>query len=322
MCTDQQYRGEDWMIDRAQYLGCRRLVVLVTVDNPTFADKVDPERNKKTYKIPPGESDETRLIAIRAAKNPLLEAARPLLRAQADMPDDLECHEGDLLRHLLKEEVRAFERLCEQANIRRDHMIGARYCLCTALDEAAMQTAWGKGGNSGVEWSKNGLATAFLEDRQGGDRVYLLIGRLMTEPQEHLNLLEVIYRVLSLGFEGRYRYEANGSRKHDAVRQRLYDEIMSRRPPVPVALSPHGLSDVKPKRVTFYDFPVWITVVVLSTVLLAMFGYSKYDMMRRSAAVQKQIANIGRMMPPRCFADSAPEGSAEKRNCGRHGQRR
>lgn len=49
-----------------------------------------------------------------------------------------------------------FQKLCEQANIRRDHMIGARYCLCTALDEAAMQTAWGKGGDSGVEWVTNG----------------------------------------------------------------------------------------------------------------------------------------------------------------------
>jgi type VI secretion system protein ImpK len=161
-----------------------------------------------------------------------------------------------------------------------------------------MQTAWGKGGDSGLEWSTNGLATTFHEDRQGGDKVYLLIGRLMTEPQEHLDLLHVIYRVLSLGFEGRYRYETNGRRKHDAVRQRLYDEIMSRRPPVPIALSPHGLSNVQAKRTTFYEFPVWITVVVLSTVLLAMFGYSKYQLMRRGAAVQKQIADIGRMRPP------------------------
>jgi type VI secretion system protein ImpK len=72
---------------------------------------------------------------------------------------------------------------------------------------------------------------------------------------------------------------------------------------VPIALSPNGLSDVKPKRVTYYEFPVWITVVVLSTVLLAMFGYSKYDLMHRSAAVQKQIADIGRMRPPPAPAD-------------------
>jgi type VI secretion system protein ImpK len=250
-------------------------------------------------KIPPPEPFDERLAAVRTARNPLLEAARVLLRAQADMPDTLTSRQAiATLRYLLEEEVRTFERLCERANIRRDHMIGARYCMCTALDEMAMETAWGKGGDSGMNWAKNGLATTFLEDRDGGDRVYLLIDRLMTEPQEHLDLLQVIHRVLGLGFEGRYRHEPNGPRKHFAVRQRIYDEIASRLPPVPVDLSPNWRSDVKPKRFTYYEFPVWITVVVLSTVLLAMFGYYKYDLMRRSAAVQKQIADIGRMMPP------------------------
>lgn len=214
------------------------------------------------------------------------------------MPDQLDQDGIDQLRQLLEQEVRVFQKLCEQANIRRDHMIGARYCLCTALDEAAMQTAWGKGGERGVEWITNGLATIFHEDRQGGDKVYLLIGRLMTEPQEHRDLLQVIYRILSLGFEGRYRYEADGPRKHDAVRQRLYNEIMSQRAPVPVALSPHWQSDAKGRRASFYDFPVWITVVVLSLIVLGLFGYFRYELLTRSEAVQKQIADIGRMTPP------------------------
>lgn len=239
-----------------------------------------------------------RLIAVRDAKNPLLEAARPLLRALADIPEHIGTNATLSLRMLLEQEVRAFERLCEQANIRLDHMIGARYCVCTALDEAAMQTDWGKRSDSAVDWMTNGLATAFHEDRKGGDRVYLLIGRLMSEPREHLDLLEVIYRILSLGFEGRYREERGSSRRHEAVRQRLYNEIMSQREPVPVALSPHWKSDVKGRRMSFYDFPVWITVVVLSLILVCLFGYFKYELLNRKAAVQKQIIDIGHMTPP------------------------
>jgi type VI secretion system protein ImpK len=177
-------------------------------------------------------------------------------------------------------------------------MLGARYCLCTALDEAAMQTVWGKGGETGVEWNTNGLATLFHEDRQGGTKVYLLVGRLMSESQEHLDLLELIYRILSLGFEGRYRYEADGRRKHETVRQRIYNEIMSQRGSLAVALSPHWQSDVTGKRVSFFDFPVWITLAVLSVILIGLFGYFKYELLNRSAEVQKQIADIGRMTPP------------------------
>ncbi|MBE0631840.1 MAG: type VI secretion system protein TssL [Burkholderia vietnamiensis] len=240
-----------------------------------------------------------RLIAVERASNPLREAARPLLRALADMPDRLASEETFALRNLLEQEVRTFQKLCDQANIRRDHTIGARYCLCTALDEAATQTAWGKGGSSGIEWISNGLATTFHEDRQGGEKVYLLIGRLLAEPCEHLDLLEVIYEILSLGFEGRYRHEANGKRKHDAIRQRLYNEIASQRGIAPTALSPHWQSDVTGKRVSFYDFPVWITATLLSVILLGLFGWFKYELMSRSAVVEKQIVDIGRMtLPP------------------------
>lgn len=247
---------------------------------------------------PPGESAAERLAGIRASRNPLLEAARPLLRALADLPDQLQQDGIEQLRVLLEQEVRAFQKLCDQTNIRRDHMLGARYCLCTALDEAAMQTVWGKGGETGVEWNTHGLATLFHEDRQGGTKVYLLVGRLMSESQEHLDLLELIYRILSLGFEGRYRYEADGRRKHETVRQRIYNEIMPRRGSLAVVLSPHWQSDAKGNRVSFFEFPVWITPVVLSVILIALFGYFKYELLNHSAEVQKQIGDIGRMTPP------------------------
>lgn len=247
----------------------------------------------------PSEPFEQRLAAVRSAPNPLLEASRVLLRAQADMPDQLASNRTIArLRSLLEQELRVFQKLCEQANIRRDHMIGARYCLCTALDEAAMQTEWGKGGSSGMEWIRTGMATVFHEDRQGGVKVYLLIGRLLEDSHEHLNLLEVIYRILSLGFEGRYRDAADGKRKHDAIRQRLYNEITSQREPVPLTLSPHWQSDAKGRRLSFYDFPVWITATFLSVILLGIFGWFKYELMSRSAVVQTQIADIGRMTPP------------------------
>jgi type VI secretion system protein ImpK len=44
---------------------------------------------------------------------------------------------------------------------------------------------------------------------------------------EHHDLIQAIYRILSYGFEGRYRYERDGRREHETVRQRLYNKIMS-----------------------------------------------------------------------------------------------
>jgi type VI secretion system protein ImpK len=244
----------------------------------------------------PSEPFDQRLAAVRMAGNPLMEASRVLLRAQADMPDKLTSNQAIAwLKSLLEQEVRTFEKLCEQANIRRDHMIGASYCLCTALDEAATQTAWGREGSSAIEWIQGGLAITFHGDLKGGDKVYLLIGRLLEDPDEHRDLLEVIYRILSLGFEGRYR---GSKRKHDAIRQRLYNVITAQREPVPLTLSPRWQSTAKGRRLSFTDFPVWITVSVLSVILLGLFGWFKYELFSRSADVQRQIADLARMTTP------------------------
>ena len=244
---------------------------------------------------------DARLAAVKNAENPLLEAARVLLRAQSDIPDipeETPYESAICLRELLAEEIQTFGQLCTQANIRPDHQIGARYCLCTALDEAVMHSAWGKDVRIAGEWAEKSLASMFLEDSKGGAKIYLLIGRLLQEPGDHRDLLEVIYRILSLGFEGQYRQTPGGLRKHSAIRKRLYDEITHGRAPVPKALSPNWKPCTQKRRTSFFEFPVWITVTVLSIALLGMYGWFKYELMSRSAAIQKQIAEIGRMTPP------------------------
>jgi type VI secretion system protein ImpK len=247
--------------------------------------------------MPPGEPYAVRLDAVEKAHNPLLEAARPLLRALADMPRDLDLRGIDELHLMLKQEVRIFQRLCEQTNLRRDHMIGARYCICTALDDAATQTQWGRR-ETGVRWIATGLATEFHEDRHGGDKVYLLISRLLMDSREHLDLLEVIYRVLSLGFMGRYRHEADGVRKHDAVRKHIYSEILTQRGTTVLALSPHAHSDVRGRRLSVHDLPGWISWALAGLILTGLFCWFKYHLLERSSALEKQIVDIGRMTPP------------------------
>ncbi|SAK88509.1 OmpA/MotB domain-containing protein [Caballeronia calidae] len=247
--------------------------------------------------LPVGEPQAERLRAIQQAANPLLEAARPLLRALADMPDALDDNAATNLLDVLKQEVRVFDNLCEQAKIRRDHILGARYTLCVALDEAAMETPWGRK-EAGGEWSTNTLAVAFHNDVRGGEKVYLLIGRLMSEPREHLDLLEVIYRVLSFGFMGRYRNHVNDTRSRDAIRERLFHEIRTNQTSSHGLLSPNALSDARGRRLTFHDFPVWITVAVLGVTLLSLFAWFKYQLLTAETSLEKQIVDIGRMMPP------------------------
>ncbi|TKC89194.1 hypothetical protein FAZ69_09490 [Trinickia terrae] len=245
------------------------------------------------------EPFQQRLAKVRAARNPLREASRVLLRAQADMPDGLRSQsEIAALAAALVEELHTFESLCVAAGVRRDHMLGARYCLCAALDEAALQTDWGKSREGAAAWNARSLAAAFREDGEGGQKIYLLIGYLMTDTQTHLHLLEVIYRLLSCGFEGRYRLDENERAKHEALRKRLYEEIAARRGnPAPLDLFVSEPAVANGERASPLEFPLWITVAVLSVILLGMFGYFRHELNEQAARIRDPFSVIERAKP-------------------------
>lgn len=257
------------------------------------------DRGTADMPLAPEPSTQERLAAVSAAQNPLLEAAQPLLRALADMPAELG-GEGVIVFHrLLEREVVTFQSLCSSAQIKHEHVVAASYSLCTALDEAANSTAWGggQGGEAGV-WATRQLAAQFHGDTKGGDKFFLLVGRLAASPQEHTNLLELMYQILGLGFEGRFSTASNGRRQLETIRHRLLTLLASARGDVPHDLSPHWKGVGAGKFRLLRSIPVWVTASVLALALLGLFAWYKYRLVQATVDVEQRVAAIGKMQPP------------------------
>lgn len=246
---------------------------------------------------------EARLAAIKAARNPLLEAAQALLRILADMPSELSRKQVDALQRLLVREVTVFQSLCSSAQIKHEHMVAASYVLCTAIDEAANSTRWGgaleggasdQAGPAGV-WAGAALAAKFHGDVKGGDKVFLLIGRLAASPQEHIDLLELLHQVLGLGFEGRYSNATNGRRQLETIRHRLLTLLAAERGDVPHELSPHWRGERPGKFRMLRSVPVWVSVSLVGLSVLGLFAWYKYQLLQTSADVEARIVDIGRL---------------------------
>ncbi|MNQ78056.1 Outer membrane porin F precursor [compost metagenome] len=222
-----------------------------------------------------------------------------MLRALADMPAALESDAVALFHQLLEREVAAFQSICTTAQVRHEHVVAASYALCTALDEAANSTPWGggQGGEAGI-WAGQQLAAKFHGDTKGGDKFFLLVGRLAASPQEHVDLLEVLYQILGLGFEGRFSTAANGRRQLETVRHRLFSLLGNARGDVPSDLSPHWKGVGAGKFRLLRSVPVWVTGSVLTLILFGLFAWYKYQLLQSSADLQQRIAAIGRLRPP------------------------
>jgi type VI secretion system protein ImpK len=242
-----------------------------------------------------------RLAAVKAAVNPLLEAAQPLLRALAEVPRELDAAEVKPFHELLKREVTSFQAVCSNAQIKHEHAVAASYALCTAIDEAANRTGWGgragEGAGPGV-WAGKQLAQHFHDDNHGGEKVFLLIGRLAASPQEHIDLLDLMFFILALGFEGRYRGPTNGRRQLEMIRHRLYDIVMAARGDVPRELSPHWRGFGAGKFRLLRTVPVWVTASLLALGLLGLFSWYKYQLVHTSIDLEERIRAIGVLQPP------------------------
>lgn len=178
-----------------------------------------------------------RLVAVRAAASPLFEAAGSLLDALpalARRQGQLDAARAGKLNRQLVSEVASFQSICHDARLRYEDTVIASYALCTALDEFASDALRSQIEESGAPteaepaasaWMAHSLAVRFHGDAKGGENVFRLIGRALVEPDKHIDVLELFFVILRLGFEGIYRHTSNGRREMDRMQHRIHDQV-------------------------------------------------------------------------------------------------
>lgn len=197
-------------------------------------------------------------VAGASGNNLLVAAAHPLLNAIPQIRHSVSHDDQAGLRQHLIDEIRRFEVRCQQSGLAYEVIVGARYCLCTALDEAAALTPWGSRG----VWSGSGLLVTFHNETWGGEKFFQLLARLSQNPREHLVLLELINFCLLLGFEGRYRVMDNGRTQLDTIKQRLWQMIRGVRGNYPPPLSPHPEDQPVLRKLWRPMIPLWACVAL------------------------------------------------------------
>ncbi|NIF20112.1 type IVB secretion system protein IcmH/DotU [Candidatus Pantoea multigeneris] len=205
---------------------------------------------------------------VSGSDNLLLQAAAPLLNAVVQIRQAATHDDPASLRQLLIDEIRQFEQRSKQSGLPFEMIIGARYCLCSVLDEAAAQTPWGTRG----VWSGNGMLITFHNESGGGEKFFQLLARISQKPQTHLWLLEVMHYCLLLGYEGRYRDAENGTEQCEALRQRLAQLIANTRSSAMNQAKPQVEVHPLASSLTRPMIPLWACATV--AVLVASLVYS------------------------------------------------
>jgi type VI secretion system protein ImpK len=236
--------------------------------------------------------------------NPLVAAANPLLDLVPQLRSTLQHPDPAGLRDALARDIQAFEARARAAGVSPEKTVGARYALCTLLDEVVASTPWG----SGV-WSKQSLLVMFHNEAWGGEKFFLLISRLAQTPAANRDLLELLYICLALGFEGRYRVLDNGRAQLDALRERLAQILRQERGEYERELSPEWRPSTVKRPGFFHMVPLWVGFAVCGGLLLTVFIVLSYRLNSISDPVFARIQSIraDTDVPRRVVRAAAPE---------------
>lgn len=220
--------------------------------------------------------------------NPLEKAASRLLPLLLTIRHSSSHPDPDQLREQLIQELHDFKQAAHQVLNDQKKVTQASYVMCTALDEAAMHTPWGHQAN----WAQHNLLSTFHNEVIGGERFFVLLKGLGKNPRQNIELLELMYICLSLGYEGSYRIARNGQNTLAKVRTWLYDIIGSVRsaPETALALQWQG-SGVRESRLPKLTVLWVLGAAALSLSSLVYIGY-RYSLGERSDAAIAQFFSI------------------------------
>ncbi|MDY0743304.1 DotU family type VI secretion system protein [Paucibacter sp. R3-3] len=237
--------------------------------------------------------------------NPLVAAANRLLVLAPQLRQTRHVDDPVALRDSLAQGVREFGQRATALQSPPEQLTAARYVLCTLLDEAAANTPWG---GSGV-WAQLSLAALFHNDVKGGEKVFQLMARFADKPRENLDVLELIYCALTLGFEGRYGVVDNGRAQLDAVRDRLAQVIRRERGDHPRALAQHWQGEARAGRVPSRALPLAAAAALAALLLAGTYVAMSLSLASRSDPVFSQAQAL-RLPSP---VVQAPQPAAQPR---------
>lgn len=153
--------------------------------------------------------------------NPMIDAATPLLGMVMRLQS---MNSKAMPEHLFSQvvtDIQALEQSLQEQGYEPGIIISFRYILCTFIDE----TALGQGWSNKNEWIRQSLLVHFHNETWGGEKVFILLERLIREPKRYQDLLEFLYLCFSLGFRGRYKVAASNQDEFEQIYRRLHHAL-------------------------------------------------------------------------------------------------
>lgn len=209
----------------------------------------------------------------KAGLNPLVDAAGYLLSVLGKLKYIKSYRQPTKLQKELIQEINALLENIKNQGYNAEYILVCRYVLCATFDDIISNTPWGSQG----AWDSHHLLAAFNQDGQHQDKFFSIVERTIKEPAFYIDLMELMYICLSMGYKGQYRATEHSQFQLEQITNSLYKHIRAYRGNVSKTLSPMPIkapkSAIKVRKTTSsVIFIFFITACVIMTIFVSL-GY-------------------------------------------------
>jgi len=194
------------------------------------------------------------------------------------------------LRKLIGYFLDLFEKNCAAIGMAADSIGEAKYAIVALMDETVLSVP----GSCRDFWISRPMQLDYFGDNIAGQEIYEKLQRLLLQPENKKDVLEVYYLCLALGFEGKYRI-ANPEERI-AIMDDLGRKLRRTRVRVSAELSPHGkrAETSSARRGTAFLFPLWLSGVIAAIIVavawIAMYFVNSNALSGLLGSIQSTVA--------------------------------
>ncbi len=215
--------------------------------------------------------------------NSILHCCEPLFALAAPLSDDRKASKlpADFREQILNE-LTAIDKRGFDLQIGMVELKDAKYALTAFIDELVLNSSWPQR----EEWMARPLQLEFFGEHTAGEGFFTRLATLRQGGEENVNLLEVFYYCLQLGFEGVYRIK--GIEHLMALQVDLRAQIDGYRGPMDHALANSGRPTHALINQVRRQVPYWvIAVVTIAVVFFTYIGYAVFSSKLAEASISK-----------------------------------
>ena len=202
--------------------------------------------------------------------NPILRCCENLFSLVSPLKDDRRAAAlGPDFREQILAEFVAMEKTAFDYQLGMVVLKDAKYAIAAYIDEVVLSSTW----PGRLEWMSRPLQLELFGEHTAGEGFFTRLGNLRQGGEDNVQLLELYYYCLQLGFEGVYKIR--GLEHLMALQVDLRSQIDGYRGPIDSQLSPGGLPGHTLINQVRRQVPYWvIAVVTVATLFFTYLGYS------------------------------------------------